>query len=360
MPGRPRRSVLGWSLIGLACLLGSLCLWMVIGPIVRSRQVEKAIAHFERSPSQVRAESLARLLQNHTATARQGQCILTLLHRPTVTTRPTYPVGHPIGIALEQPFHLVFHNAQWEHEVEIPGAENRRRTSGGSASIPKTLRLHEPYACQDEPGIHEFNIQYTYSLTIQRRGGLAKAGGYLRKVLSVVRLSLPLIPQPSRTYECEFEVPVKVTIVPKEEAKAIELVSSPELDRDMENSFGVRASRFVDSRRTTSGQNLYRTSKAIHYHDLPMSAAFRLTLRMSDQWGRTATLEDPKPLVVRAGASGQRFLPFWSEKPGTYRGTVVLRPDPNCAYEDPAIEAIWNGTLEFPISFTITEKPPRP
>ena len=41
--------------------------------------------------------------------------------------------------------------------------------------------------------------------------------------------------------------------------------------------------------------------------------------------------------------------------PGEYKAAVVLRPDPNHAYEDPAIKEIWGGTLEFPITFAIDE-----
>jgi len=44
--------------------------------------------------------------------------------------------------------------------------------------------------------------------------------------------------------------------------------------------------------------------------------------------------------------------------PGDYEGTCVLRPDPNFAYDDPAIKEIWNGTLEFPMSFSLYEEMP--
>ncbi len=47
---------------------------------------------------------------------------------------------------------------------------------------------------------------------------------------------------------------------------------------------------------------------------------------------------------------------FAVTEPGTYTGTLVLRADPNIAYTDPAMTAIWNGTLEYPISFTIHSK----
>jgi hypothetical protein len=41
------------------------------------------------------------------------------------------------------------------------------------------------------------------------------------------------------------------------------------------------------------------------------------------------------------------------DEPNTYTGSIVLRADPNRAYEDPAIKTIWDGELEFPVSFSV-------
>ena len=38
---------------------------------------------------------------------------------------------------------------------------------------------------------------------------------------------------------------------------------------------------------------------------------------------------------------------------GTHPGKILLRPDPNGAYPDPTIKAIWGGTLEFPVTITV-------
>ena len=48
---------------------------------------------------------------------------------------------------------------------------------------------------------------------------------------------------------------------------------------------------------------------------------------------------------------------FAEAPPRQYEATIVLRADPNIAYNDPAIKAIWGGTLEFPISFSVYEEP---
>ena len=63
---------------------------------------------------------------------------------------------------------------------------------------------------------------------------------------------------------------------------------------------------------------------------------------------------------MRAGSSGNfQVNPsnFPMETPGRQTGTLILVPDPNLAYTDPAIKAIWNGTLEFPTQSTTAPLP---
>jgi len=349
--------VLRWPLIVLGSLIGLACLWMGVGPTVRGWQVERQIAHFERHPSQARADSLVELLESHAATVEQGQRILTLLRRPSVTTRSAYPTGHPIMVGLEQPFRLDFRDApRWREEVRVVEGGYRSTNSGRF----RTLHVRGPHAFQAEPGNHQFTVQCTYSVEIQRRSGLANVEGHLRRLLGAIQLSLPTIWQPSLTYECEFKMPVQVTVVPKEEAKAIELVSSPELDQAMRNAFRLQQPNIGRSRRTVSGRVRSIIFKRIRYQDLPLPVAFRLAVHLSDGQELTTSLENPKTLVAGTGASGRRSFHCWFEKPGTYTGTVVLHPDPNCAYEHPTIETIWNGTVELPISFKVPAEPNSP
>ena len=93
---------------------------------------------------------------------------------------------------------------------------------------------------------------------------------------------------------------------------------------------------------------------------LPVAAAFELSLRLPD--GRELPWGDgrqPQHIRLRSGDYGQFVVDvgcFGLTEPGDYAGTLVLRPDPDYAYEDPAIKAIWNGTLEFPISFSVYVK----
>jgi len=356
------RRVLGWLLIGLACLLGTLCLWTVVGPVIRSWQVERAIARFERSPSQTSADGLAGFLQSHAATTKQGSRILALLRRPAITTRPTYPAGLPVWIAAEQPFRLALRDTMdCREDIRTVEGGDRRGVSGRRQSDPKPLCLRGLQADQAKPGTHTVTVRGASSISIQRRSRLTTRGYWMNDVLRLLGFSTGQGAQPARQYECEFEIPVEVTVVPREKAENIELIASAKLDDSMEDAFEVGSFPvLVGSARMGSGRNLHYTPKAIQYHDLPVSIAFRLTLHLSDPWGQEFSLEDPKPLVIRAGTSGRRFLSCRPQEPGTYTGTVILRPDPNSAYQDPAIESIWDGTLELPISLTFTEKPSRP
>ena len=363
MRSKSKKSVWRWPLIGLACLLGLVCLWMAVGPIVRSWQVERAITHFEESPSQADADSLVGLLQSHAATTEQGGRILALLRRPTVTTRRTYPAGLPVVIAVDQPFRLDFRDTLWREEMIWVEGGQRRGRSGQGKDMPGTLHLRGLLAYQAKPGIHHLTVRGTHSLGLQRRGRLTKVGYYARELLRMVRLSVPKGWQPARRYEGEFEMPVEVTVVPKDEAEPIELVSSPQLDKAMRAAFRMRSSGLHSLHDTPSGQVQFDSLKAIAYDDLPMAVAFRLVLRLSDGQTPGPPVEYLKQLLAQADSSGRLALYPWNlliDRPGTYTGTALLIPDPNIAYEDPAIEAIWNGTLEFGVSFTISKQPNRP
>jgi hypothetical protein len=65
-----------------------------------------------------------------------------------------------------------------------------------------------------------------------------------------------------------------------------------------------------------------------------------------------------RPLILRAGSSGSfkvYALNFWPSEPGEYVGKALLKPDLNTAYVDPGVDKIWNGELQFPISFSVTK-----
>jgi hypothetical protein len=344
---RKRRLALRGVLLGVACVVGSASLWTMIGPVVRSRRVERAIALFERKPSQAGADELVGLLRDHAATAEQGERILVMLLRPVVRTRPTYAAGKPVSLALERPFRLDFQGVLWQ--LDQIGIDGRLQfaDSGRRGAVKRTLHVQGLDSQRAKPGVHQLDPQCTYKLGLERHSFSAKLAKHLRRVPLASWLPLPAGWQPARTYECRFAIPVTVTVA--REAEMVELVSSPELDEAMRVAFGLGASGSASS----------RSAMGLDYRNLPMDVAFRTTLRLTDENGLAMPVfyswqSQHGRWRGRAGGSGRLSLDHWwrwIQTGTTYRGTLTLEPDPEYAYEDPTIKAIWGGTLEIPISY---------
>ncbi len=178
--------------ITLVSLLGLTCLWILVGPSVRSWQVEREIGRFERNPSQARADSLVGLLEQHTATDEQGPRILTLLRRPMVTKRPAYPAGLPVVVSVEHPFDLDFRDTGTrEEKIWVVGGGYLRETSGRrvTSERARTLLVPAPLAPRAEPGTHQFTIQGTYSVEIPRDSAAANIGDRICGLLAAFRVS---------------------------------------------------------------------------------------------------------------------------------------------------------------------------
>ncbi len=98
---------------------------------------------------------------------------------------------------------------------------------------------------------------------------------------------------------------------------------------------------------------------SLMWRHAPVALALRPVLRPPDGRELEPRSTDSGRLRCRkgdAGASSIVHAAHFDLNPGEYKATVVLRPDPDYAYEDPAIKEIWGGTLEYPITFTITEE----
>ncbi len=86
----------------------------------------------------------------------------------------------------------------------------------------------------------------------------------------------------------------------------------------------------------------------LNVSDLPESVAWRA---MYLENGVETELDHR--VMLQAHSQGSLYLPIQSGdlRPGKHRGMIRLIPDPDAAYEDPQIESIWGGTLEFPLDF---------
>ncbi len=163
------------------------------------------------------------------------------------------------------------------------------------------------------------------------------------------------------TYECQLAVPFDLSIVEKDQAEQLELVADPQAGEIMRAAIAIETSDRHGAYGTPAGPRGHRGSMSVTFKTLPVAAAFELSLRLAD--GRelpSGTNRQPQRIRVRAGSSGTFMVDvgsFGITEPGDYAGTLVLRSDPNYAYEDPAIKTLWNGTLEFPIAFMVYVQP---
>ncbi len=327
---------------------------------VHDWRVEHAMARFRAAPSAQHAARLTQLLAERAVTPEQGERILTLLLWPRIVTRTAYPVGQSVGISVERPFSLNIAGYRIEFQEQVWGAERVMDTSGQfTSTLYHSPEIRTAWTQPAEPG--------TYHAEIHTRCRIVNIAP--KKLTLWERLSMDLrrrlgrppamrVPTSEGTmYECQFTVPFDINIVEKDRAEQLELSADPQTDESMRGAFTSETSERHGAYGTPAGRRGHRGSTSVTFKALPVAAAFELSLRLTD--GRELPAgpnRQPQRIRVRAGESGEYVVnvgSFGITEPGDYAGTLVLRPDPNYAYEDPAIKSIWNGTLEFPMSFFV-------
>jgi len=350
--------ILRWIIFTAGGVVGAVTLLVLAGPSIRSWQMERAIARFEKRPSQDRADSLVELIQVHAGTDEQGGRALALLLRPNIVTRKAYAAGRPVTIGMERSFNLDFRRFLWMEETISVNKQPVRQGHGDESLDPEALCLRVPLF-STQPGTYPLELRLQYSLGIERASRATTVLSYLHDGFPWL-IPEPATWQPGRTYECDVTVSSEV-IIAGDDAEKIELISSPELDQAMRAAFSGRYIGMETGFSTPAGQRWVRGSAQVSYENIPVAAAFRIALRLPE--GREIPVRGtwPQALSARAGSSGSLTIDPSSlviETPGQYKATLVLVPDPDLAYTDVAIKSIWNGTLEFPIRFTIDANAP--
>ncbi len=372
---KPTRPVFRWMWIG-ALLLA--VLGVIIPRLAREVQrhrIETEMARFEAHPSQQGIDRLSRLLATRAATKRQGERLLELLLYPRAVVRSAYPIGQLPVFSLEHPFHVSFPHADLSHEAElwIDGASPQRGSSCGGNFVDTSPLFYFLASVPQEPGVCDVEVRWRYGITwmASRTGwsGPSLSGPLPWSLLPqrTVRWSPSLQSKPD--YTCSFTIPVRIQVVERQNAERIDLLSHPDLDRRMRGAFTVggtlTASGTYD---TPAGKRRYTCNTSIVFTSLPSPVAFRAALRLPNGTETALRDEYPRQYQARAGTSGifaVRPAAPLLEETGRRQATLILTADPNQAYSDPAIKAIWNGTLELPISFEIDADappggPPRP
>jgi hypothetical protein len=324
-------------------------------------RVERATVRYRAAPSAEGSARLTQWLAEGSVTREQGARIVTALLRPTIVTRVAYPVGQSVSISVQRPFPITVRGYRIEFQEHVWGDGRLMDSSWQSRStlygFPEILTAWTEPA---EPGVYHARIRTTCKITSNagRRFTLwDRLSISLRRLLGRPPAVRGLATSYPTTYECRFVVPFDLNVVEKDQAEQLELLADPQTDKIMRAAIAAESSDRHGAYGTPAGRRGHRGSMSVAFKTLPVAVAFELSLRLAD--GRelpAGANRQPQRIRVRAGESGTfvvNVASFGITEPGDYAGTLVLRPDPNYAYEDPAIKTLWNGTLEFPISFVV-------
>jgi len=357
----PLRVWLSRLLVGLALALAApLVLYFAVCQVQHER-VERAIRRLEAGPTPGRADQVIQLLHDRMATQDQGERILALLLRPKLTARSAYPVGQPAVVSTELPFPLTFPDGRLELKQCIGDGETFQRA--GHLQEPNKLltwpQFFVVHPNPREPGIYRARIRYTCMLAYQSESAPDRFRFRAWVQEHIGRRSVPAShAEWGRAYVCNCAVPVEMNVVSREKAERLDLVSGRVIDAAMHTVISFTTSPGDGSYATPSGPREYRGTTMITFKTLPVAVAFEVSLHLSD--GRELPqggTNEPQHIRSRADNAGGYLVDvgrFGLEAPGEYTGTLILRPDQDCAYGDPAVKTIWNGTVELPISFSVS------
>ena len=171
MRSAARRRFLRWILIALVCLLALGGLGRLAGPSLRHWQTERAIARFERAPSQTGADTLVRLIDEKVPTAEQGARILELLLQPRIVTQPSHPLGSSPTFELDRPFAVPFRNVSLARDEQIWCDGELLRSSTGSAMdvVAGLPVIRSLYPAPQNIGTYHIKSQVRYALNLHHR-----------------------------------------------------------------------------------------------------------------------------------------------------------------------------------------------
>lgn len=370
VPRSRRRRILVIGATLVAIVLGS---WFA-----RTVPVEIAIVRFKLDPSQEAVDRLARAVDCQSATRSQGERILKLLFDRDVCTRQRHPVGQWPMVFTSPKYDFALQHSRYRVDQELWSHGKRQ-----CGSLDRGTKIRSRTRCffvagpvTHTPTEYDAEIRHHCRLTAPARKQTLPA-----RIIDWIRSKLPgggtrraSTRQEEVLYESTFTVPGRITVTNTEEADKVHWLSGPDLDHIMRQSWRV----CVDPTRTKvpyvtpAGLRACTPATRVCFDSLPCPVGFEYVLRLADgrelkpvrepgRRGEPKEYEGFGHVAAHRGSSGGfRLTPahFLIEEPGTYEGTFVFRPDREMAFRDPVIEAIWNGTLELPVTFTITREPP--
>jgi len=334
-----------------------------VTPILQERRINNLILQAERQPSQQLTDTLTSLLDNRIATPAQGERILTAICALEVQTRSSYCIGKPVCFAYKFKCPMRSNAAVDNCSIRI-SFNNRKLATAPGRYLLGNRRFKELPVTSTEPADCTAYIDLSCSVTPRHR----ETTWHWKPNASSPRSLLPYRqtrvwqdPNDRPFYLCNIRTPVHCNVVEEAEAEKVALVSNTELDqnmREMLSKLTVDGRWSIDygpttERRSCTGRFI------IACENLPTNIAFKAFFR--DNSGHEYSLVHHNLASLRAleHTSGTIWLDpaaFNIHQIGTIRGTLILRPDPELAYFDPQIKAIWGQTLELPVTIHVTAK----
>ncbi len=343
-------------IFGVGCCLALAVAYVASN--LREWRAASLLREFGAAPTQQLADKLAGHIDGHTVSFGLGNEILREFVTPVVKARAGYPVGRlaRVSVALRFPVNLPHMDVKSASRIDVAGGLQDNffyRAKSAFSGEPQTVIIVVP----SQTGTHGAVLNFSYELVPKRRK---------TKWVWPSPRSFPLNLIPASddadvpaAYECSISAPLDLNVVPEGEAVAVRLLTDPGLDATMRAVVTAEPKTlpqaFRCSYETPSGRRQSSDALAVTWNNAPLEAVFRVSFRPDN--GPERTLADS--LWIRKGTLPTgRWLgasDFTIEQIGDVNGIVVFKPDPDAAFDDPKIDEIWGGTLEFPMTVHVEE-----
>jgi len=326
------------------------------------KRIDNLIQAYERNHATTTLNKLASFLNQRAPTPAQGSKILSYITQMETATRSSYPTGRPANIVVNiSRTHPLNNLVMWQrvkvfHDVKLSSTGHRPFLGAGSYGIIKLDVTHLPQ------GTHILTIEHSATVLPYEYETLWSWPSR-RPFPACLLPSIYKIPQGVKEdkilYELKTRIPLSITLVNPSRAEKVELLTNPTLDKQVTAAFKFKAEPPEPVSDFLSDQMTYPTYVHVSWQPLPCDVIASVYFRKADGARKLFAWHKGRTLQIKAGAPGETSFYCTSvmlEGPASYSGKVVIQPDADLAYRDPRIKTIWAGTIEFPVTITVTEK----
>ncbi|OPZ30553.1 MAG: hypothetical protein BWZ02_00711 [Lentisphaerae bacterium ADurb.BinA184] len=314
-------------------------------PYYRGVRGERWLEAYRRTGSPEAATRLAALLDERRLTREFGEEVVEALLAPDIHVRAAYRAGHPVYVGLQCPWASRFRKLRLDvrESVRFAGRDVECRGFGGELSAgQRRILILAPEAVP--PASMEGEI--VLHCTLYDDGpDLAHRG--------------------RAVYANRIARPLGIVVGGGELGDFVKAETDGDLARRVQAAFSARPA--VGLRRavtTAAGAGWVKDGVILAYRDLPADVAFRVLFAEEGGPQHVWSADPAAGVRLPRGASGEVVLPSSSQTlatvaaPGRYRGALLLTSCREVAYTDPEFSTIWEGNLEFPITFEVMAAPP--